>query len=51
MKYLILTFIFQFDDGFMDDRNVLDDLHSDLLERHHHNAMEFTSALLGQVSY
>lgn len=35
-----------------DDRNdYLDDLHMDMLEQQHHQAMQFTASMLQQVQY
>ncbi|KAH9496314.1 E3 ubiquitin-protein ligase pdzrn3 [Bulinus truncatus] len=39
----------QCDDGFMDEPNVvLDDLHMDLLEQHHHDNMQFMASMLAR---
>lgn len=46
-----ICFLVQLDDGWMeDDRNdFLDDLHMDMLEQQHHQAMQFTASMLQQV--
>lgn len=41
----------QLDEGWMDDdrNDFLDDLHMDMLEQQHHQAMQFTASMLQQV--
>lgn len=41
----------QLDEGWMDDdrNDFLDDLHMDMLEEQHHQAMQFTASMLQQV--
>lgn len=41
----------QLDEGWMDDdrNDYLDDLHMDMLEEQHHQAMQFTASVLQQV--
>ncbi|KAJ8302049.1 hypothetical protein KUTeg_021036 [Tegillarca granosa] len=39
----------QLDDGFMEDQNVvLDDLHMDILEKHHHDNMQIMASMLAR---
>ena len=42
----------QLDEGWMDDdrNDFLDDLHMDMLEQQHHQAMQFTASMLQQVA-
>lgn len=52
--YLIILFglfSLQLDEGWMDDdrNDFLDDLHMDMLEEQHHQAMQFTANMLQQV--
>lgn len=49
---LLICLLVQLDDGWMeDDRNdFLDDLHMDMLEQQHHQAMQFTASMLQQVN-
>lgn len=51
MTGLSICLLVQLDDGWMeDDRNdFLDDLHMDMLEQQHHQAMQFTASMLQQV--
>lgn len=51
MTALPICLLVQLDDGWMeDDRNdFLDDLHMDMLEQQHHQAMQFTASMLQQV--
>lgn len=44
-------FPLQLDEGWMDDdrNDFLDDLHMDMLEEQHHQAMQFTANMLQQV--
>lgn len=48
---LLLFPILQLDEGWMDDdrNDFLDDLHMDMLEEQHHQAMQFTASILQQV--
>lgn len=41
----------QLDEGWMDDdrNDLLDELHLDMLEEQHHQAMQFTASMLPQV--
>ena len=40
----------QFDDGFMDEHNMmLDDLQMDILEKHHHDNMQIMASMLSRV--
>ena len=41
----------QLDEGWLDDdrNDFLDDLHMDMLEEQHHQAMQFTASILQQV--
>lgn len=41
----------QLDEGWLDDdrNDFLDDLHMDMLEEQHHQAMQFTASVLQQV--
>lgn len=50
---LPICLLVQLDDGWMeDDRNdFLDDLHMDMLEQQHHQAMQFTASMLQQVKH
>lgn len=42
--------LFQLDDGFMEDQNVsLDDLHMDIVERHHRDNMQIMASMLARV--
>lgn len=43
-------FCFQFDDGFMEEHNVvLDELQMDILEKHHHDNMQIMASMLARV--
>lgn len=47
----LLSVASQLDEGWMDDdrNDFLDDLHMDMLEQQHHQAMQFTASMLQQV--
>lgn len=47
----LLSVTSQLDEGWMDDdrNDFLDDLHMDMLEQQHHQAMQFTASMLQQV--
>lgn len=49
---LLLLTASQLDECWMDDdrNHFLDDLHMDMLEQQHHQAMQFTASMLQQVS-
>ena len=47
---LMCSDLFQLDDGFMEDQNVsLDDLHMDIVERHHRDNMQIMASMLARV--
>lgn len=47
-----LCFFSQFDDGFMDEHNmVLDELQMDILEKHHHDNMQIMASMLARVRF
>lgn len=51
MRRLVFPTASQLDEGWMDDdrNDFLDDLHMDMLEQQHHQAMQFTASMLQQV--
>lgn len=50
-KVNLLSPVTQLDEGWMDDdrNDFLDDLHMDMLEQQHRQAMQFTASMLQQV--
>jgi hypothetical protein len=42
--------VFQLDDGYEEHNMVLDDLHMDILEKHHRDNMQIMASMLARVS-